>query len=133
MQPLLGCDPREVFDSKEATRRPLPAEARWLVCERRWAPLLIALHVDAERHHCDLALRNREPLRHDRHVEVADGDESIDISRLAADQIARPAAIGLHEAIEKEILALQRADNRPLQRLAQQSRQSNQQSSRASG
>src|SRR6185369_8987388 len=106
-----------------APRQSLPAEARWLICERRWTPQLIALHVDTERHHRDLTLANREPLRHDGHVEVADGDESIDICRPPADQIARPAAIGLHQAVEKEILALQRADNRPMQRLAQRSRQ----------
>ena len=90
---------------------------------RSFRGALVACHVDAERNDGDAALRNAQQLRHHRDIPLADGHETVDVLHLPPNELDRPRSIGLDEAREKQVFALERAAHGPLQRLAQRPRQ----------
>jgi hypothetical protein len=112
VQPLLRRDPREIAHPKHAGVR---------------LAAVVAGEVDAERHDSHTVGWNAEEARHDRHVVFADRDEAIHVSDLRANQIEGALPIRLDETLEKEILPLQRAAHRSLQRLPQRLRQADEQ------
>ena len=102
VQALLGRDPREVADRER------------LLSPRR--PGRVAIQVDAERHEPHLLARDAEIARHVVEVVPADRQERVDVRAGRADQIHRLLLPGLAEAVEEQVLALQRAADRRLQR-----------------
>ena len=103
VQSLLRRDAREVADAERVA----------VV-----VPPFVALHVDPERHDGDAGGRNLQQLRHERRAVLADRDEAVDVAHLLPDQRDRLLPIRRRQAVQEELLALQRAADRPLQRLA---------------
>ena len=84
-----------------------------------WAAILVAGQIDSERHDGHPLRGDSEQPRHRWHVIVADGKKSIDLVHLLPDQVDCLLAIRLDETVQEQIFPLQRAGDRPLQRLPQ--------------
>src|ERR1700687_618615 len=85
---------------------------------RRRAGHGIAGEIDSQRNHIDLLRRNTEIPLHEGPVVFADSDKRIYILDVVANQCERLAAIGFGETFQEEILALQSATYRAVQRFS---------------
>ena len=81
-------------------------------------PPLVALHADPERNDVDAGGRNLQQFGHEGGAVLADGDEAVHGAHVLPDQRDRLLPIGRRQAVQKQLLALQRAAHRPLQRIA---------------
>ena len=75
---------------------------------------LIPSGIDA-----DLFARNAQVPGHEVGVILTDREKAVDVLHLAANQIERLFAIRIRETVEKQVLALQRASDRNVQRFLQ--------------
>src|SRR5215467_2142605 len=97
-------------------------------CIRPCAPGAgVAVECYAQRNNVHFALGNREILRHETRIILAHRQEGVDELDIRPDQVSRQVAVPVLESLDKQVLTLERAKHRPVQRLLDWPCQSDQQ------
>src|SRR5215469_3560461 len=87
----------------------------------------VAVECYAQRNNVHFALGYREIFRHETRIIFAHGQEGVDELDVRPDQVSRQVPVPVLESLDKQVLTLERAKHRSVERLLDGSCQSDQQ------